>query len=456
MELTPLTALSPLDGRYQEKLSKLRPLLSEYGLVRYRVLIEIRWLIWLSKEKQIPEIPPLRASDCKKLEQIASAFSLKNAEMIKTIERKTNHDVKAVEYFLQQQFKKDVTLKPLIPFIHFGCTSEDINNLSYSLMFTDTRDKILLPALEQLIDALERLATKNAGMAMLSRTHGQPATPTTLGKEIANFVARLNDQYQRLSDLPLTGKMNGAVGNFNAHRVAYPKVDWPSVSRRFVESLGLENNEYTTQIEPHDRLAELFHVISRLNNILINTCRDFWGYISLGYFQQKSVAGEIGSSTMPHKINPIDFENAEGNLGLANALLNHLSNKLPISRWQRDLSDSTVMRNCGTAFGYSLIAYQSINKGLSKLSVNESQIKHDLETRWEVVAEAVQTVMRRYGISEAYEKLKILTRGKSFDKNQFLKLINELPLPKETKKQLLTLTPQNYVGFAEKLTKKIG
>ncbi len=456
MELLALTALSPLDGRYHEKLASFRPFLSEYGLIRYRVHVEIAWLLFLTMELKLPDAPHPDASTGKKLERLNADVDLTKAKAIKAIEKKINHDVKAVEYFLQEQCQADASLKPFIPFIHFGCTSEDINNLAYALALKNARDDVLVPALTQVIDHLRQLAKSHAEESMLSRTHGQPASPTTLGKELANFAARLQEPLHALSNLMFTGKMNGAVGNFNAHRVAYPDIDWPKESRHFIEAIGLEYNAYTTQIEPHDRLAELFQILVRINNILIDCCRDIWGYISLNYFQQKMVAGEVGSSTMPHKINPIDFENAEGNLGLSNALLNHLANKLTISRWQRDLSDSTVMRNCGSAFGYTLIAYQAITKGLSKLKVNPTRLQADLESHWEVLAEPLQMVMRRYGISDAYEQLKALTRGKSVDQKLYLSFINSLNLPEKIKKDLQSLTPAKYIGFASELAKKLG
>lgn len=453
MKLIPLTALSPLDGRYQKKLDDLRPILSEYGLIRYRILIEIKWLLFLSSENSLDEIPKLTAPDYETLEAIPKNFDMQVAETIKEIEKTTNHDVKAIEYYLQQQLKKQFT--NLIHFIHFGCTSEDINNLSYSLMINEARQKVLIPTIKKIGLYLQSMAIDYAELPLLSRTHGQPATPTTLGKELANIVARIHVQYRNFTSLKLLAKINGAVGNFNAHQVAYPNFDWPSFSKRFVESLGLEVNEYTTQIEPHDRLSELLQSLIRLNNILIHCCRDIWGYISLGYFYQKAVKNEVSSSTMPHKVNPIDFENAEGNLGLANALADHMANKLPISRWQRDLSDSTVMRNLGPVFGYSLIAYESLFKGLKKISANETRIREDLDSHWEVLAEAFQTVMRRYGISRAYEQLKELTRDKLINKNQLKDFIENLSIPKKAIEHLKSVTPSNYTGFAASLTKKV-
>ena len=452
MKLTPLTALSPLDGRYQKKLDDLRPILSEYGLIRYRILIEIQWLLFLSSESSLNKIPKLTAPDYKTLEAISKNFDMQAAKTIKKIEKTTNHDVKAVEYYLQQQLEKQFT--DLIYFIHFGCTSEDINNLSYSLMINEARQKVLIPIIKKIGLHLQTMAINYAELPLLSRTHGQPATPTTLGKELANMVARIHVQYGHFRSLKLLAKINGAVGNFNAHQVAYPNFDWPSFTKRFVESLGLEANEYTTQIEPHDRLSELLQSLIRLNNILIHCCRDIWSYISLGYFYQKAIKNEVGSSTMPHKVNPIDFENAEGNLGLANALANHMANKLPISRWQRDLTDSTVMRNLGSVFGYSLVAYESLFKGLTKISTNENRIREDLDSHWEVLAEALQTVMRRYGISHAYEQLKELTRDKLINKTQLKDFVEKLPIPPEAKEYLKSLTPSNYTGFAASLAKK--
>ena len=456
MELSPLTALSPLDGRYYRKVNALRPILSEYGLMRYRTIVEIKWLLFLSQEKSLTEIFSLTSSDIKDLEQIIDHFQLQAAQAVKTIEAITNHDVKAVEYYLRRQLEKGKTLASLIGFIHFGCTSEDINNLSYSLMINETREIVLLPSVKKIGMRLQALAMKYAELPLLSRTHGQSATPTTLGKELANIVARIHTQYRSLFHLRLLGKMNGAVGNFNAHQIAYPHFDWPAFATRFVESLGLEANQYTTQIEPHDRLSELLQTLVRLNTILIDCCRDIWGYISLGYFFQKVKRTEVSSSTMPHKVNPIDFENAEGNLGLANALANHLINKLPISRWQRDLTDSTVMRNLGCVFGYALIAYEALLKGINKISANKQRIHDDLEAHWEVLAEAFQTVMRRYGIQDAYEQLKVLTRDKTINRNQLITFIEQLSLPPEAKNRLASLTPSTYTGFAAELTKKIG
>lgn len=455
MKLTFLTALSPLDGRYQKKLDNLRLIFSEYGLIRYRVLIEIQWLLFLSYESSLTEIPKLTALNYEKLKAISKNFDMQAAESIKEIEKTTNHDVKAVEYYLQQQLKKEKEFADLIHFIHFGCTSEDINNLSYSLMINETRAKVLIPVIKKIGLHLQTMAKDYAELPLLSRTHGQPATPTTLGKELANTVERIHVQYRHFINIKLLGKINGVVGNFNAHQAAYPDFDWPGFAKCFVESLGLKLNAYTTQIEPHDRLSELLQSLIRLNNILIDFCQDIWGYISLGYFYQKAIKNEVGSSTMPHKVNPIDFENAEGNLGIANALANHMANKLPISRWQRDLSDSTVMRNLGCVFGYSLVAYESLLKGLTKISTNENRIKEDLNSHWEVLAEALQTVMRRYGISNAYEQLKELTQDKSINENQLRDFVEKLSLPKKAKEYLQSLTPTSYIGFAPSLAKKV-
>lgn len=456
MELIPLSALSPLDGRYKEKVDALRPIVSEYGLFRYRIFVEIKWLIFLSNEKKLKEIAKLSNSDYEKLEQIADNYNLQAANTIKEIEMITNHDVKAVEYYLQRQLQKEPHFSSLIAFIHFGCTSEDINNLSYSLMIDEARRVVLIPTVKKIGRQLQKLAEKYAELPLLSRTHGQPATPTTLGKELANIVARIHAQYQAFAHCKLLAKMNGAVGNFNAHYAAYPDFDWPSFTQRFIESLDLETNHYTTQIEPHDRLSELLQSLVRLNVVLIDCCRDIWSYISLNYFHQKAKKTEIGSSTMPHKINPIDFENAEGNLGLANALANHMINKLPISRWQRDLTDSTVLRNLGSVFGYSLIAYESLCKGLNKISVNKTRIYEDINSHWEILAEAIQTAMRRHRIQEAYEQLKELTRNTTVDEEKLKVFIEQLSLPIGEKERLKSFTPSNYLGFAASLAKKIG
>ncbi|AJC50548.1 adenylosuccinate lyase [Coxiella endosymbiont of Amblyomma americanum] len=455
MKLKPLTALSPLDGRYQKKLSDLRPIFSEYGLVKCRVFIEIQWLLFLSCENSFSEIPKLTALDRKRLEEISKSFDIKSAEIIKKIEKTTNHDVKAVEYYLQHQLKKEKIFSDLIYFVHFGCTSEDINNLSYALLIDEARKKVLSPIIRKIGLYLQNMAINYADLSLLSHTHGQPASPTTLGKEFANTVKRIHTQYQYFINMKLSAKINGAVGNFNAHRAAYPDFDWLNFAKQFVESLGLEFNEYTTQIEPHDRLSELLQSLIRLNNVLIDFCQDMWGYISIGYFFQNTIKNEVGSSTMPHKVNPIDFENAEGNLGLANALADHMANKLPISRWQRDLTDSTVMRNLGSVFGYSLVAYKALFKGLTKIIANENRIKEDLNAHWEVLTEAIQTVMRRYGIPGAYEQLKTLTQDKFINKNQLKKFIDELPIPQETKEYLKSLTPNCYTGFASSLATKV-
>ncbi len=455
MELTPLTAISPIDGRYGAKTDALRPLFSEYGLIRHRVLVEVRWLIALSEEPAITELKPFSAHARHILEGIVESFDLPDAQRVKNIERTTNHDVKAVEYFLKEKITGNAELEAAAEFIHFACTSEDINNLAYALMLREARGQILLPTLDELIQALRELAHRHADQPMLSRTHGQTASPTTLGKEMANFAYRLKRQREQIAAVPMLGKINGAVGNFNAHMIAYPEVDWPAFAERFVTGLGLDWNPYTIQIEPHDYMAELFHAIIRANDILIDFDRDVWGYISLGYFKQKTVAGEVGSSTMPHKVNPIDFENSEGNLGLANALLEHLALKLPISRWQRDLTDSTVLRNLGVGFAHSLIAYQSTLKGIAKLEVNPQRLEDDLDAAWEVLAEAIQTVMRRYGIPEPYEKLKAFTRGRAIDRESITRFIEGLELPEAVKARLLALTPHGYLGNAPEQARRI-
>ena len=447
MELTTLSAVSPLDGRYADKITPLREIFSEYGLIAKRVTVEVRWLQSLAAHKGIPEVPTLSSAASDYLDGIVNNFSENDARRIKDIERTTNHDVKAVEYFLKERVADQQELTSLSEFLHFACTSEDINNLSHGLMLKDGI-KVLLSAMHALIDALAALATAEAATPMLSRTHGQTASPTTLGKEIANVVARLRKQAEGFADIKPLGKINGAVGNYNAHMVTYPDVDWQQHAEEFVTSLGLSWNPYTTQIEPHDYMAELFHGLMRFNTILIDFNRDVWGYISLGYFKQKTVAGEVGSSTMPHKVNPIDFENSEGNLGLANALMAHLADKLPVSRWQRDLTDSTVLRNMGVGLGYSLLAYASALKGIGKLEVNKDRIAADLESAWEVLAEPIQTVMRRYGIPEPYEKLKALTRGRAIDQRALREFINTLDIPSDAKTQLLELTPQSYLGNA--------
>ena len=447
MELTTLSAVSPLDGRYADKITPLREIFSEYGLIAKRVTVEVRWLQSLAAHQGISEVPALSNAASDYLDGIVNNFSENDARRIKDIERTTNHDVKAVEYFLKERVAEQQELAGLSEFLHFACTSEDINNLSHGLMLKDGT-KVLLSAMHALIDALAALAKAEAATPMLSRTHGQTASPTTLGKEIANVVARLRKQAVGFAGIAPLGKINGAVGNYNAHMVTYPDVDWQQHAEDFVTSLGLSWNPYTTQIEPHDYMAELFHGLMRFNTILIDFNRDVWGYISLGYFKQKTVAGEVGSSTMPHKVNPIDFENSEGNLGLANALMAHLADKLPVSRWQRDLTDSTVLRNMGVGLGYSLLAYASALKGIGKLEVNKDRIAADLEGAWEVLAEPIQTVMRRYGIPEPYEKLKALTRGRAIDQSALREFINTLDIPADAKAQLLGLTPQSYLGNA--------
>lgn len=452
MQQSTLFNLSPLDGRYQSKCDSLRPLLSEYGLIYYRTVVEVQWLIFLSDCDQIVEITQLNPESRTKLVAIIENFNLECAEQIKSIERTTNHDVKAVEYFLQQQLEQDPSLKPLIPFIHFACTSEDINNLAYSLMLKATLDQVIIPEQQQLISQLCTLAEQTKAMPMLSRTHGQTASPTTMGKEVANVLHRIRRELSLLQQIALPAKINGAVGNFNAHQVAYPNIDWITLSQSFVESLELTWNSHTTQIEPHDGVAELMHITSRINTILIDFSRDIWGYISLGYFSQRKIEGEVGSSTMPHKVNPIDFENAEGNLGLANAMALHLASKLPISRWQRDLTDSTVMRNLATVFGYSMIAYQSLLKGISKLQPQAKVMLTDLSNRFEVLAEPIQTVMRRYGIADAYEQLKALTRGQTISLQDLAQLIDQLPISDDDKQRLAALKPETYIGMAVELT----
>ena len=460
MPLSPLTALSPLDGRYAGKVEALRPVFSEAGLMRRRVLVEVRWLLALAEEKSIAELADVPTSTRQYLLTLAEGFSLQDAERIKAIEATTNHDVKAVEYFIKEKIGQEKTesgaeLAKAKEFVHFACTSEDINNLAYALMLRDARDGVLLPMLDKLVHTLRQMAHALSSQSMLSRTHGQTASPTTLGKEIANVVARLERQRKQIAAVELTGKINGAVGNYNAHVVAYPGTDWPALSQRFVESLGLVWNPYTTQIEPHDCIAELCDAIRRANTILIDFARDIWGYVSLGYFKQALKPGEVGSSTMPHKVNPIDFENAEGNFGIANSLLVHFAEKLPISRWQRDLTDSTVLRALGTAFGHTQIALDSLLRGLAKLNPNPERIAADLDASWEVLAEAVQTVMRRYGLPEPYEQLKALTRGQGITRESMRAFIESLALPSDAKKRLLALTPATYTGLATDLAAKV-
>ena len=456
MQLSSLTAVSPVDGRYAGKTSALRPIFSEYGLIRSRVLVEVRWLQRLAAHEGIPEVAPFSAEANTLLNQLAEDFQLEHAERVKEFERTTNHDVKAVEYLLKEQAAKLPELDKVSEFIHFACTSEDINNLSHALMLREGRDNVLLPLMQQLAGAIRELAVKFADVPMLSRTHGQPASPTTLGKELANVVYRLERQIAQVAAVPLLGKINGAVGNYNAHLSAYPQIDWEANARQFIEGdLGLNFNPYTTQIEPHDYIAELFDSIARFNTILIDFDRDVWGYISLGYFKQKTVAGEIGSSTMPHKVNPIDFENSEGNLGIANAIFQHLASKLPISRWQRDLTDSTVLRNLGVGFAHSVIAYEASLKGIGKLELNEQRIAADLDACWEVLAEPIQTVMRRYAIENPYEKLKELTRGKGISPEALLAFIDGLDMPAAAKEELKQLTPARYIGNAVAQAKRI-
>ena len=450
-----LTALSPLDGRYSAKVENLRPIFSEYGLMKRRVLVEVRWLLALADAEGIAEVAPFSPAARAELIAIADGFSEDDAARIKAIERTTNHDVKAVEYFIKERVAGNGELAKASEFVHFACTSEDINNLAYALMLRDARADVLLPTLDALTARVRELARAQAAQPMLSRTHGQTASPTTLGKELANVVARLERQRAQIAMVEIVGKINGAVGNYNAHVAAYPDIDWPAFSKRFVESLGIGWNAYTTQIEPHDAIAELCDAIRRANTILIDFARDVWGYIALGYFRQALKAGEVGSSTMPHKVNPIDFENAEGNLGIANALFAHFSEKLPISRWQRDLTDSTVLRALGTAFGHTEIALEALLRGVGKLSADPARIGADLEASWEVLAEAVQTVMRRYGLPEPYEQLKALTRGERITREALQSFIGGLALADDAKKRLLALTPAGYTGLARKLAEEI-
>ncbi len=448
MELSALTALSPIDGRYGDKTKQLRHIFSEFGLLKYRVQVEVRWLQKLASQTEISEVPALSEGANQQLNQIAEQFNEQDALAIKDIEKTTNHDVKAVEYFLKNSVKDNAELAAISEFIHFACTSEDINNLSHGLMLKTARDTVLIPAWQALIDKIKTQAKMYRDLPLLSRTHGQPATPSTIGKEFANVAYRLERQLKQIQSVEILGKINGATGNYNAHLVAYPEVNWHTFSQEFVTSLGLTWNPYTTQIEPHDYIAEFFDCVARFNTILIDFDRDVWGYIALNHFKQKTIAGEIGSSTMPHKVNPIDFENSEGNLGLANAIMNHLGSKLPISRWQRDLTDSTVLRNLGVGLGYAIIAYQSTLKGLNKLEVNQSHLLDELDHNWEVLAEPIQTVMRRYGIEQPYEKLKALTRGKRVDAKALTVFIDSLDLPDTEKTRLKTLTPANYIGYA--------
>jgi adenylosuccinate lyase len=455
MELNSLTAVSPIDGRYGAKTSDLRPVFSEYGLMRARFAVEIRWLQSLAAHPGIAEVPAFSASANARLDAMVSGFSEDDARRIKEIERTTNHDVKAVEYLIKEKLADHAELDRVSEFVHFACTSEDINNLAHALMLAEGRDRVLLPLVDRVVEAVRDIAHRYADQAMLSRTHGQPASPTTLGKEMANVAARLMRQREQLAAAALLGKINGAVGNYNAHLAAYPDVDWEAHARSFVESLGISWNPYTIQIEPHDYMAELFNTVVRLNTVLIDFCRDIWGYISIGYFRQKTVAGEVGSSTMPHKVNPIDFENAEGNLGLGNAVLEHLAVKLPVSRWQRDLTDSTVLRNMGVGLAYSSIAWQSVLRGIARLEVDSGRLLADLDANWEVLAEPIQTVMRRYGIEQPYEKLKALTRGHRVDQAALASFIDGLDLPDSAKAELKSMTPASYIGNAAEQARRI-
>jgi len=455
MPTTPLSALSPLDGRYHRQLEPLRAILSEAGLIRARVRVEVEWLLALADEPAITEVPQFARGTIDALRGLVAGFTEADAERVKAIEATTNHDVKAIEYWLKERFAGRKELEKSAEFIHFACTSEDINNLAYALMLSEARDWVILPAIDRLVQILVGMAHAHAAMPMLARTHGQPASPTTLGKEIANVVHRLRRARENAAAVSLTAKINGAVGNYNAHVVAYPDVEWEVFARQLVESLGLKFNPYTIQIEPHDGIAELCDALARLNTILIDLDRDVWGYISLGYFRQRVVAGEVGSSTMPHKVNPIDFENSEGNLGVANALLRHLAEKLPVSRWQRDLTDSTVLRNVGVALGHCLLGYTACLKGLDKLEADAARMSADLDANWEVLAEAVQTVMRRYGVAGAYEQLKDLTRGKRLTREALASLIRSLPIPEAERTRLLALTPATYIGRATELARRI-
>jgi adenylosuccinate lyase len=449
MDLSPLTAISPLDGRYAGKTEALRPVFSEYGLIRHRVLVEVRWVQCLASRLEVSEVAPLSAEARAFLDGLIHDFDESDAERVKAIEAGTNHDVKAVEYFLRERLAAHPELAAVTGFLHFACTSEDINNLAYALMLRTGRTQTILPLWDKLIEALAEMAHTHADVAMVARTHGQPASPTTLGKEMANFAYRLRRQQVQLRTAPILGKWNGAVGNYNAHLAAYPELDWPSLARDFVEGLGLEWNPYTTQIEPHDHLAEVLAIIERFNTVVIDLCRDLWAYISIGYFRQKVVETEIGSSTMPHKVNPIDFENAEGNLGMANAVLTHLAQKLPVSRWQRDLTDSTVLRNLGVGIGHAVVAYEGCLKGLGWLEVDGAAPARELDEAWELLAEPIQTVMRRYGIEDAYERLKDLTRGRPLDREGLHAFLATLPIPEAEKDRLRAMTPRAYTGNAE-------
>lgn len=456
MELSSLTAISPIDGRYGSKTSSLRSIFSEFGLLKFRVQVEVRWLQKLASCADIKEVPAFEKNANDYLDAIVANFNEEDAARIKTIERTTNHDVKAVEYFLKEKVATIPALHQVSEFIHFACTSEDINNLSHAIMLETARQEILLPTWRELIDTVSKMAQEYRDLPLLSRTHGQPATPSTMGKEFANVAYRMERQYRQLTQVEILGKINGAVGNYNAHLAAYPEVNWHQFSEEFVTSLGITWNPYTTQIEPHDYIAELFDCISRFNTILIDFDRDIWGYVALNHFKQKTIAGEIGSSTMPHKVNPIDFENSEGNLGLANAVMGYLSSKLPLSRWQRDLTDSTVLRNLGVGIGYALIAYQSTIKGLNKLEVNEKHLREELDCNWEVLAEPIQTVMRRYGIEKPYEKLKELTRGKRITEQDMAIFIDGLELPEDEKTRLKSMKPESYIGFATQFVDKLN
>jgi adenylosuccinate lyase len=453
MDLSALTAIAPVDGRYADKVSELRPIFSEYGLIRFRVEVEVRWFEALAATDALPELPPLSDEARGFLDGLVRDFDTSAAERIKAIEATTNHDVKAVELYLRERFAEHAELAALREFLHFGCTSEDINNLAWGLALAHGRDSVVLPWCDRLIDALAELANRHADQPMLARTHGQAATPTTLGKEFANVAARLRRQRASIAGAELLGKMNGATGSYNAHYVAVPEADWPGIAQRFVEGLGLTFNPLTTQIEPHDCIAELFDAVSRFNTILLDLARDIWGYISIGYFRQKTVAGEVGSSTMPHKVNPIDFENAEGNIGIANALFDHLAAKLPVSRWQRDLTDSTVLRNLGVGFGHSLIAWRALDKGLDKLEAAPERIAEDLANNWAVLAEPIQTVMRRYGIENPYDTLKALTRGRPVDRDTFRELIEQIEIPEAARARLRELSPETYLGVAAVLAR---
>ncbi len=457
MDLTTLTAVTPIDGRYADKTASLRPFFSEFGLIYHRVLVEIRWFQFLANTEGITELSPLKADVSAFLDNIVESFNLEDAEAVKKLEKTTNHDVKAVEYFIKQKFQESQlpALLENLEFVHFACTSEDINNLSHALMLASARNEVLLPSLAALSQRVRDMAKSYRADAMLSRTHGQLASPTTMGKEMANVVHRMQRQIDQIKTVPILGKINGAVGNFNAHVSAYPDLDWENLSESFVTSLGLTWNPFTTQIEPHDYIAEFFQALSRFNTILLDLDRDIWAYISIGYFKQRIVEGETGSSTMPHKVNPIDFENSEGNLGIANAIFSHLSDKLPISRWQRDLTDSTVLRNLGSGLAYSLIAYQSTLKGLGKLDLNQSALQADLDENWEVLAEPIQTIMRKYGTEEPYEKLKALTRGQSINKANISQMIDDLDLPEDAKEQIRSLTPATYTGIAIRLVDRL-